>query len=142
MDQEGEALAQKGIPPEEPLARFEYDHGAYIRADGNPRPRAFNPKLDVERNRLETSVFQIGGVDAAGVWNLGDLYGQRRMPPKNATGYCSVLAAAVAEANLHAERDEPPDRHAVIVGWSDAEEKRLESANLLAKAAAGRAVRR
>lgn len=141
MDQESEGIAAPPpVEPGEPIARFEYDKGTYVRADGNPRPRAFNPKFDQERNRFETSVFRIANLAPDEVWAIGDLAGADRN--KTATGYCSLPASGIAKANLNLQDDQPPARHAVIVGWSDAEEKRLESTQILAEAAAGGGKRR
>ena len=140
MDQEGDLAQPAPIAPEERLARFEFDKGAYVRADGNPRPRAFYPSFDEERQRLETSLFRIQGLAVETIWARGDRAGATR--GKTASGYCSLPAGSVATAGLRVENDVPPDLHAVILGWPEHEELKLDRASVLAAAAAGGGRRR
>ena len=84
-------------------------------------PRAFEPKYEDDRGRFETSGFRTLGLANHAIWEIGarEVEPTRRKP---------VLARAEIDIehvllnDLAVIRDEPPHRHAVIVGWPDGDE--------------------
>lgn len=83
-----------------------------------------------DRDR-ETSVSRILKVGNPEVWGLGDEVAREsgRDPPR-AGG--EVSTAHVRHCQLKAEPDEPPERHAIVVGWPTEKDKQMSLAQLLA----------
>jgi hypothetical protein len=74
------------------------------------KPAAFMPRSDTN----ETSVFRHGSEPRPGLWAIADeLVGSDR----NVHGIAVVEARYVRAADLDVVADEPPPRHANIVGW-------------------------
>jgi hypothetical protein len=112
--------------PLDPLARFLLHRNDISPEHLRARPRAFLPD-----SRGETSVFRIGGLNDDEVWETGRVeVSQKRGLPLY--GRADVTTASVAGAGLDVQSAEPPERHAVIVGWPPAKEERISLAQQLA----------
>jgi hypothetical protein len=121
-----------GLPEEiaadEDIARFLHESNKFSVAMAMARPAAFLPSKE-----RETSVSRHGeepadvllalGKEAAAAANR-KLYGAAIFKPN-----------AVNEAQLTIREAEPPDRHAVIIGWPTNADPRMEKAKCLEHAA-------
>ena len=118
------------IENDEGVTRFAFEKGYFRSSDNSVKPKAFEPSANGE-----VSVARIDGLQEQGVWELGDEAGQMRPHPKAAIARLDFVASAVAGCALQLKIDEPPVRHALIVGWPDQEELRIQKAQELARIA-------
>jgi len=100
------------VDSSEILARFIFSIRMY-RADNSIRHTAFipNPK------NSETSVFRISDISDDEIWEIGDSVGVIREKP--ILGRADITAAVVMSKDLKIIPEEPPERHANIIGWSN-----------------------
>jgi hypothetical protein len=94
--------------------------------------RVFNPKPADK----ELSVARIELLDPPGIWGLGDtlaggsshrtVYGRADFDQMQARGI------ALTDGSLDVIRDDPPARHAIIVGWPDDKNARKTASMRLA----------
>ncbi len=100
------------VDSSEILARFIFSIRMY-RADNSIRHTAFmpNPKNN------ETSVFRISDISDDEIWEIGDSVGVIREKP--ILGRADITAAVVMSKDLKIIPEEPPERHANIIGWSN-----------------------
>jgi hypothetical protein len=110
--------------PNERLSRYIFSRSQFT--PGRVKPRAFEPPPD-----LKLSVFRIDGLDEKKIWEIG-LHDARG--PSNRTLHArgDVTVAIVKGVSLHARREEPPPRHAVINGWPASKDHRMSLAQRLA----------
>ena len=99
-----------------------------MRADGSVKPRAFLPSRSHGDN---TSVFAVGELTSADVCDISRVELEPRYG-RPAQGFARFEPADVLHAGLVVDKDEPPLRHRVIVGWPAAPEDRTEKALVLA----------
>lgn len=128
-------MLPSGLPEhvgdEEDLARFLTQSSQFNTI--MVKPAAFVPSA----KDGETSVSRHGADPAVRLWAMG----LQAAGTRSLYGAAIVKARVVRETTLEAEADEPPPRHAMIVGWpSDADPelqkaKRKELAIRLASAA-------
>ena len=120
------------ISQEEPLARYVTDDDHLNKPPGKVFWRAFRPK-PVER---ELSVARIAELAAEQIWRLGDelagIPSGRAVIGRADLTLLHVREARVNGVSLDVVPDEPPTRHAVIVGWPDDRDGRKALAMLLA----------
>lgn len=115
------------IRDDEPLARFLLSKRHYARTKGAIRPGAFLPPPD-----LRLSVFRTQGLELDEIWELG---AREAAAPSDRTLYGSahVVTSQVRAQYLDVEADEPPDRHANIIGWPADKNARTAIAQGLAR---------
>jgi hypothetical protein len=108
-----ERTSQERVPI---VGRFITESGHF--KPGRVLPKAFEPKFDKDRNRSETSVFRVSEIPSADVWVIGDReVGTPRGKPILARA--DIAAKDVSIEALVLEDDQPPPKHAVIVGWPE-----------------------
>jgi hypothetical protein len=122
---------------DEELSRFFDESNRFKRSTAGDYvlPKAFEPKFDLERQRFETSLYRTVDLSDQDVWELA----KRLVEPskkKPTLGCAQLQCSAVTSNGLHAIADEPPERHAVIVGWPEGDEKKSERKSLQLKLAA------
>jgi hypothetical protein len=115
------------IDTAETLARFILQRNWFRPSDNTVRHAAFMPN---PRNG-ETSVFRIAGMNDQDVWQIGDCeVAARRGKPL--LGRADILTLNVMAKDLQIIPNEPPPRHANIVGWPNEKSKQLQIAVELA----------
>ena len=118
------------VIPSEVLSRFIMQMNWFRPSDNRVRYAAFmpNPKNG------ETSVFRISGISDREVWEIGDReVGLRRDKP--ILGRADIGASFVITKGLNVVPNEPPIRHANIIGWPEQKsEQRLVAIELAAEA--------
>ena len=109
---------------QEVLTRFIFSskHFSSVRV----KPDAFLPPSDT----LETSVFRTVGMDVPGIRAQGEMVGGAAA--RSLKAWADLLAGAVFDAGLDVRPDNIPERHASIVGWPDAKDRRISLAQQLA----------
>lgn len=110
----------------EPVARYLVHKSDFSREKNRVKPRAFMPPAD-----LKTSLFRTLGLSEDETWSLGEEFVAR---PQKLTlrGRGDLLVCDIAGTGLRVEPDEPPERHANIVGWSADKDKQRSVAQELA----------
>lgn len=107
------------------LSRYAVEK-SYYRSDASVRHNAFVPANDGA-----TSVFRTSGLSDPEIWAIGQQnVAERRGKPL--LGRIQILTAKVLAENLQVRPEEPPPRHANIVGWPDERAKQKEIALRLA----------
>ena len=125
------------ISAHEPLTRYVTDSD-YLgkRSPTTVHWRAFRPKPD----EAELSIARITELTSEQVWHLGDAMAAgpsgRTVVGRADFGPTDVRSARVNSYRLDAVQNEPPVRHALIVGWPADGDARKTLAMLLAAASA------
>jgi hypothetical protein len=118
------------IETAETLARFILQKNWFRPSDNTVRHAAFMPNP----HNGETSVFRIAGMNDQSVWQIGD----REVATKRGKpllGRADIRTLNVMAKKLQVVPNEPPPRHANIVGWPDEKSKQLQIAVELAEEA-------
>lgn len=111
----------------ETLARFIMQRNWLRTSDNTVKHAAFMPNPQ----NGETSVFRIDGISDQDVWQIGDHeVAARRGKPL--LGRADIPALNVMAKDLQIVPNEPPPRHANIVGWPEEKSKQLQIAIELA----------
>jgi hypothetical protein len=84
--------------------------------------------------RGEVSVFRINGLDQASIWEIGSDIARKRDRTLYARG--DTKAEHVRKVGLNIRSDEPPPRHANVVGWPENDKPRHKVIALQLAAAA------
>lgn len=118
-----------------PLTRFAFTRKWISKADGGFRLKyhAFMPR-SAHGRPLELSVFRVDGLTEPQIWEHGR---QHALPPgRNFHGRGDMTLGEVdATGPLRVDFDEPPPRHANVVGWPKERDQQLAVAQSLARAA-------
>jgi hypothetical protein len=120
---EGSILAGPPVTAEERISRFVFDSGHF--GGGHVRFRAFLPPKD----RRDVSVTRTEGLDEETVWADGQRVADAHVRALLARGDlipARVRAIAVEDFSLDVEADEPPLRHANIVGFPSIVQKQIQ----------------
>jgi hypothetical protein len=81
----------------------------------------------------ETSVFRISDTIAEDIWTIGERYVAPSRGP--ILGRADLYASTVIENGLQVDPQEPPEKHANIIGWpNEKSEQKLIAQELAAKA--------
>jgi len=120
------------ISPDGAVARFVFE-SRKIKADGTPRPAAFEPERHPEKTIFETSVCGLNGVSNSRLWKLGKTI----RSDKQAIAAFEIKVEKVNAAGLqcHAAPESHPvdyPEHGVIVGWDEDKSKRIAAQQRLA----------
>jgi len=115
------------VAPDEIITRFILSTSHFSRLNSRVKHRAFEPSAQDN----STSVFRISALTDKGVWSLGQQYVAY---PSRRTLYARADLAAhtVLAVGLHVQPDEPPPRHANIIGWPPEKHARMSIAQQLA----------
>ena len=70
----------------------------------------------------------------AQIWELGEVH-FAAMTGKPLLARGDILTSAVRSEELRIVRDQPPPRHAIIIGWPEDKDARMDVQNVLAAAA-------
>ena len=100
------------------LARFVFHHSHIRSSDNSVKPAAFLPKDGM------TSVFRISNLADQEVWEIGE----HEVVPKRGRpllGRADLSVFTVINNGLQVRPQEPPLRHANIVGWPDEKSKQM-----------------
>lgn len=95
---------------DEPLTRFIFSRSHFNVPKNRVKHQAFLPPTD-----LKLSVFRIEGLTDGEVWQIGEGLEAERDDHLHARA--DLASDAVVTVGLSAIRDEPPPRHANIIGW-------------------------
>lgn len=114
-------MLESGLPEQvadgEPIARFVFNK-KHVYATGDAvKPAAVYPNKDGE-----TSVSRVIGLLPAGTAELARECERLRTDGKTLLGHIEFLQLKVNQAELDNNPDEPPVRHANIIGWPDTNE--------------------
>lgn len=127
-------MLQRIARESEPLARYLTQSSYYSANAQIVKPKAFEPPTN-----LRLSIFRVDGLTIDEIWENGQKNVIDKMPiPANLWGYAQIAASVVTDVNLSIVSDEPPPRHACIIGWPEGAERKSERmllAQLLAKKA-------
>lgn len=131
MSRQDRSASSEGLP----LTRFAFTRKWVSRADGGFRLKyhAFMPR-SAHGRPLELSVFRVDGMTEQQIWEHGR---EHALPPKrNFHGRADVNQGVVDTTGpLRVDFDEPPPRHANVVGWPKERDQQLALAQGLASAA-------
>lgn len=116
----GDYVSQNGS-----VARFIFE-SRKVRADGTPKPAAFEPEQHPTTGIYETSVCGLNGVSSARMWELG----RNIRPGKSVIAAIEITVAKIQAEELNclpAPETQPINypEHGIIVGWDDDKSKRL-----------------
>lgn len=115
-------MLPSGLPDhvdgDEDLARF-LNSSRYFRVDGSLQGKAFLP------DDGETSVFRHGREPRKALWAIGRT---TIVEGRNLHGAAIFKAGIVRAVGLDVAAEEPPPRHANIVGWPTNPDPRIERA--------------
>lgn len=117
------------VSQEGEVARFIFEKRK-IRADGIPRPAAFEPELHPETSIFETSVCGLNNVANERLWTLGCTI--RKDKAAIAAAVVHVPKIVLANLACRAAPEENYPEHGVIVGWNDDKSIRLAALQALA----------
>lgn len=123
----GEHKFDRPLSNEEPLTRYIYHRGNLFRV--NP-PAAKRGAFMPPPGNLSLSVFRTQGLGENAIWSIA----ARHVMP-NPKARADIPVADVSQTGLVVEPDNIPPRHAIIVGWPDGKDARMERALDLAKRA-------
>lgn len=125
--------ANRPVADAEILSRYLLSSGHFVRS-GRVKPRAFEPKFDEERGRLETSVFRTTDLSEIDGWALAqrEIGVPRRMP---ILARAELLTSAARHEELVVDSDEPPKRHAIMIAWPAEKDKQIAIQQALASKA-------
>jgi hypothetical protein len=98
------------IGPGDPVSRYLIDKRHYSSVNRRVKLGAFLPEPNGE-----TSVYIIKNLSEEEVWGLGTKYIE--VTGRTIRGRAELTARIVEKANLRLLADDPPPRHAKIVGW-------------------------
>lgn len=111
------------------LSRFIFHHNLIRPSNNTVKPAAFMPSRD-----RTTSVFRISNLNDNEIWKIGE----REVVPSRGDpllGRADLSASTVINKGLEVIPQEPPVRHANIVGWPDEKSRAQMIAVELAAAA-------
>ncbi len=114
----------------EPLTRFIFSRSHFSAEQKRAKHQAFLPPAD-----LKLSVFRIENLSAEEIWKIGGRVESGRTEHLHARA--DLPGGAALQAGLRAISDEPPRRHANIVGWSaeDKDSRKIAAMELASLAA-------
>lgn len=116
--------------PSEMTSRYLRQTNHYAASIGRVKSRAFHPDPHDDK----TSIFRVQGLTASEIWVLGDEH--INLPLGNTLLALAELSVEqIMDINLRVEPDEPPPRHANIVGWPAAKNELMSKAQALAAVA-------
>ena len=102
---------EKGpIGPNDPVSRYLIDKRHYSSVNKRVKPGAFLPEPNGE-----TSVYLIKNLSEVEIWEHGAKYVEAK--GRTVRGRAELNAGVIEEATLRLLADDPPPRHAKIVGW-------------------------
>ena len=116
----------KDIGRNDPLARYLIDKRHFSPLNQRVKPGAFLPEPTGE-----TSVYLIKYLSEEEIWTLGTTYIE--ITGRRIRARAELLARAVEHAKLRILPDDPPPRHAKIVGWSSEKDEQKACALELAQ---------
>ena len=109
------------IGDDEKLARYIFSARHFSREKLRVKAEAFMP------SRGEVSVFRIDGLDEEAIWEIGNdvaLKREQTLYARGDTKANDIRNIQDEEIRLDIVRDEPPPRHANIVGWPENDKPR------------------
>jgi len=104
------------VDDKENLARYIFSASHFSRKASRVKAEAYMP------SRGEVSVFRIDGLDQASIWGMGADVARKRDRTLYARG--DTKAEDVRKVGLDIRPDEPPPRHANIIGWPENDKPR------------------
>jgi hypothetical protein len=94
--------------PDEVTSRYLRQSNHYTASTGRVKPHAFHPAPA----DYKTSVFRVPGLTEHEIWELGDTHVGSALRAR-----AELSVAQIMDVGLQVEPQEPPQRHANIVGW-------------------------
>lgn len=79
----------------------------------------------------ETSVFRVSGISDIEIWHIGEKYVVSSQN-KPLFGRADITASIIMDNGLDVIPQEPPVKHANIIGWPEDKSKQMEMAMQLA----------
>ena len=120
--------SKAAIGDDEKLTRYIFSTRHFSRQSPRVKAEAYMP------NRGEVSVFRIDGLNQAAIWKIGGDVAMKRERTLYARGDTKVNDAR--KVGLDILQDEPPPRHANLVGWPESDKPRQKVIALQIAAAA------
>jgi len=111
------------------LTRFAIDSSWFSRENQYIKLKGFLPRRD-EHGIWSLSTFRIDALTAAEIWRIGDTYvvaGDGRTPKART----DLAARYYKSVGLEIYRDDQPERHVNVTGWSEEKSKRMSTAQEL-----------
>ncbi|HUE81822.1 MAG TPA: hypothetical protein VMM84_06880 [Pyrinomonadaceae bacterium] len=99
------------VSDNEQLARYIFSKSHFSRQSNRVKAEAYMP------NRGQVSVFRIDGLTESAIWGIGDYIALKR--ERTLYGRGDTTANQVRNAGLDISSDEPPPRHANLIGWPE-----------------------
>jgi hypothetical protein len=99
------------VTDNEQLARYIFSKSHFSRQSNRVKAEAYMP------NRGQVSVFRIDGLTESAIWEIGDDIATKRDRTLYARG--DTKAHQVRKAGLDISPNEPPPRHANLLGWPE-----------------------
>lgn len=120
---------------DETISRFILSRSHIRYSTGEAKYGAYLPMFNEGDDNWETSVFRITELQDQEVWHIGEV-NVAQVRSKTLLGRSDLAVLQVRNTNkLNVESAEPPDRHAVIVGWPAEKYDQIELAKYLAEEA-------
>jgi hypothetical protein len=104
------------VDDNEKLARYIFSTRHFSREPPRVKTEAYMP------SRGEVSVFRIDRLEQAAIWEIGNEVARKRERTLYARG--DTKASEARRVGLDIRPDEPPSRHANLVGWPDNDKPR------------------
>lgn len=98
--------------PDEVTSRYLRHSNQYAASNGRVKPHALHPAPADHK----TSVFRVQGLIESEIWSLGDAH-VRDPSGSELRARAELLVSQIVDVGLQVEPEEPPQRHANIVGW-------------------------
>lgn len=114
------------VHPNENLTRFILSRRHFSQQQLRVKAEAFMPYEG------EVSVFRVDGLGNPEIWAIGSETAKLR--PRTLYARGDIYARSVKRHGLDVLPDEPPLRHAKIVGWSDKAKQKIVALQLAAEA--------
>lgn len=107
------------ISPYESLARYLLEKSKFSMLKNSVLPSGFMPTAN-----LDLSVYRIDNLEIEEIWEIGrkDVIAAMTMP-KELYGIAKIKASKVLENGLEIKPQEPPPRHANMIGWPKEKER-------------------
>ncbi|MFO1352204.1 MAG: hypothetical protein U1F68_16590 [Gammaproteobacteria bacterium] len=123
------------VQPNEQFSRFIFSRKHYAAEKGRVKPQALLPSWNDEKQRWETSIQRIDGLDTLSIWNLGYKFVENESADRIIKARGSGNIDLIKSQELQLEiAGEPYPRHVNIINWPehDAKDVRLMKATEIA----------
>jgi len=119
------------IGDDEKLSIYLFQSNHFSRENRRVKSLAFVPYPHGDK-----SSFRIDALTESQIWDIGEWIQSQQKTPKTLYGRGDIVAASVKSTGLSLQAQEPPPRHANLIGWTqDDKSSQMEIAHLLSASA-------